>query len=127
MYDDKKIIAKKVANLLRSIARKIEKNPELLDDLNLTIEEVPISMREKKKSNVIEMNVFEIYSEKGEDGLILELEKLSVSQLKNIIRQNGFDPTKLSEKWRKKDRLIDLIVSKVKSRSEKGQVFKDYD
>ena len=127
MCDDKKIIAKKVANLLRSIAIKIEKNPEFLNDLNLTIEEVPTPKKKKRKSKGTEINIFEIYSDKGKDGLILELEKLSVSQLKDIIRQNGFDPTKLSEKWRKKDRLIDLIVSKVKSRSEKGQVFKDYD
>jgi len=127
MCNDKKIIAKKVANLLRLIAKKIEENPQILDDLHLTIKEVPTPKKKKRKSRSIGINIFEIYSEKGENGLIIELQKLSVPQLKNIIRQNGFDPTKLSEKWRKKDRLIDLIVNKVKSRSEKGRVFKGYD
>jgi hypothetical protein len=124
---DEKIIAKKVANLLRLIAEKIERHPELLNDLNLTMEEVPISEKKKKTSTVVEINVFEIYSEKGEEGLKSELEKLSIPQLNYIIRQNVFDPTKLSEKWKKKDKLIDLIVNKVKSRTEKGRVFMDYD
>jgi hypothetical protein len=124
---DEKIIAKKVANLLRLIAEEIERHPELLKDLNLTMEEVPIAEKKKKTSTVVEMNVFEIYSEKGEEGLKSELEKLSIPQLNYIIRQNVFDPTKLSQKWKKKDKLIDLIVNKVKSRTEKGRVFMDYD
>jgi hypothetical protein len=124
---DENIIAKKVANLLRLIAEKIERHPELLKDLNLTMEEVPIAEKKKKTSTVVEINVFEIYSEKGEEGLKSELEKLSIPQLNHIIRQNVFDPTKLSEKWKKKDKLIDLIVNKVKSRTEKGRVFMDYD
>ncbi len=127
MCDDKKIIARKVAKLLRFIAKKIERNPEILNDLNLDIEELPKPVKKRSRSNVIEINVFEIYTKKGEDGLIQELEKLSISQLKHIIRQNGFDPSKLSVKWKKKDRLLNLIVNKVKSRSEKGQVFKNYD
>lgn len=125
MSNDEAILAKKVARLLRAIAKKIENNPEILNDLNLEISEIPTT-KKKKIYEHVEIDIFSIYSVNGEKALRNELEKLSMSQLKTIIRQNGFDPTKLSDKWRNKKRLIELIVDRVKSRSTKGQVFRDY-
>jgi len=52
------------------------------------------------------------------------LEELTVDELKDIVAENGMDRTKLAMKWKAKDRLIDLIISTVESRAQKGDVFR---
>jgi hypothetical protein len=52
------------------------------------------------------------------------LEGLAVEELKDIVAEHGMDRSKLAMKWKSKDRLVDLIVTTVKSRSEKGDAFR---
>jgi hypothetical protein len=41
-----------------------------------------------------------------------------------MIAEQGMDRTKLARKWKAKDRLIQLIVTSVKSRAQKGDAFR---
>jgi len=52
------------------------------------------------------------------------LEALDVEELKNIVAEHGMDRSKLAMKWKSKERLVDLIMTKVKSRAQKGDVFR---
>jgi hypothetical protein len=52
------------------------------------------------------------------------LDELSVEELKDMIAEHGMDRTKLARKWKEKDRLVELIVNAVKSRSQKGDAFR---
>ncbi len=71
-----------------------------------------------------EINPIEIFTQGGEDGLLKALEPLSPSQLINIIKRFGFDPSRKSYRWRKKERLIELIAQRIKSSTSRGDVFK---
>lgn len=62
--------------------------------------------------------------EQGEDHLRQQLEALDIEQLKDIIAEHGMDRAKLAVKWKKKDRLTDLIVTTVHERVHKGDAFK---
>ncbi len=64
-----------------------------------------------------------IHREHPED-LSRKLDELTVEELKDIVAENGMDRTKLAMKWKAKDRLIELIVSSVKSRAQKGDAFR---
>ena len=69
------------------------------------------------------LDPFEVFA-RGEPALRDALQGFSVDQLKDIVSEHAMDSSKLALKWRSPDRLIDLIVTTVRSRIEKGDAFK---
>ena len=63
--------------------------------------------------------------EQGEDHLRQALGGLNLDQLKDVVAGYGMDRARLALRWKKPDRLVNLIVETVKIRSQKGEVFKD--
>jgi len=120
--------AKRLANFLKLLAKKIVEHPNILADLDLEIEDVPIIKQKKgkEKGASVDLNIYQIFSDSGESGLRRTLDSLDIEILKQVISYNSLDSSKLSRKWRKKDRLINLIVEKVEARSEKGIAFKAF-
>ena len=59
----------------------------------------------------------------GEDALRARLAALSVDQLKDVIAEYGLDPTGRANRWRKPERLVELIVDRAMERAEKGRGF----
>lgn len=127
MSNDKEI-AKRVARVLRLLAEKIEENPDVLKEMELSLGDIPTVSRkkEKKKEPTIDFDIFQIFAEGGKQALQQKLELLDLRTLKRIVSQHGFDPSKLAEKWRNKERLVNLIIDRVSARSDKGKVFKEY-
>lgn len=124
---DEEDIAKQVARILRLLAGKIEDNPNFLKDMGLAPKDIPIVNRKKKMEEPpIDLDVFRIFSDEGSEVLRKKMEPLDLRTLVRIIRQHRFDPSKLAEKWKDKERLINLILEKVAARSDKGKVFKEY-
>ncbi|NLG84706.1 MAG: hypothetical protein GX493_08920 [Firmicutes bacterium] len=118
-------MAKRVARLLRLIAAKIEEHPEFLADMELVLKDVPAAGRKKKTADApVAFDVFQVFLAEGEGALRQRLESLELKALKGIISRHGFDPSNLAQRWRKKEKLIDLIVERVTARSEKGRVFR---
>lgn len=66
-----------------------------------------------------------ILYEQGEDHLRHALGDLNLDQLKDVVAGYGMDRARLALRWRKPDRLVDLVVETVKTRSHKGEVFRD--
>ncbi len=60
----------------------------------------------------------------GEDTLRLRLAELSVEDLKDIVAEHGMDHARLAMKWRRPERLINLIVDETKARLAKGDAFR---
>jgi len=117
--------AKDVARILRMLAEGIERKPELLKDLGL--EKVAIvSERGKTAQKPVDVDVFGVFSQGGEKALRDSLNSLELNALRRIVRHHSFDPSKLAEKWKNKERLVNLIIDRVSARSDKGKAFKDY-
>jgi hypothetical protein len=66
---------------------------------------------------------FAILKEHGEQGLRDRLDDESLETLRAIVRGFVLDPSRRSHKWVSRDKLIDLIVSRVAGESERGKVF----
>jgi hypothetical protein len=126
MSNNKKI-ARRVSRLLRLLAEKIERNPEIIEELELN-KDILIEHRKKEetKQSSIDFDIFQVFAEGTKQALRQKLELLDVKTLRNVIRQHGFDPSKLAEKWKNKERLINLIIERVAARHDKGKVFKEY-
>ena len=60
----------------------------------------------------------------GEQVLRQKLTSLSVDQLKDIVSGYALDASRLALKWKDPARLIDLIITTVRSRMEKGDGFR---
>lgn len=63
-------------------------------------------------------------AQEGEGALRARLGELSLDQLKDIVAEHGMDPSKLAMKWKKPERVADLVVSTVRERMEKGDAFR---
>ncbi|TAL46787.1 hypothetical protein EPN87_04405 [archaeon] len=107
MSDDR---SRLIAKALRKLAEEVEKNPSLI-------------FNDKNEKKEVYIDIFQIYANGGELSLRNEIEKLDIEDIKNIIRKNSFDSSKLAIKWKNKERLVDLIINKVSARSDKGKVF----
>lgn len=115
--------AKRAARFLRTIAAKIEEHPEFLADLDLA--DLPAPARKKKTTPVPPaLDVLRIFFAEGAENLRHRLEALELKDLKAVISQHGLDPSGLAQKWRKQEKLIELIVQRVEARGRKGEVFR---
>lgn len=60
----------------------------------------------------------------SESELRQKLGELSVEQLKDIVAQYAMDPSRLVMKWKKRERIVDHIMSVSVQRAAKGDVFR---
>ncbi|MEQ8541261.1 MAG: hypothetical protein RIB93_27875 [Coleofasciculus sp. D1-CHI-01] len=66
----------------------------------------------------------ELYHQKGEKHLCEQLQPLEVEQLKDIIAEHGMDSSRRAMRWKKRDRLMELIVQTASCRARKGDAFR---
>jgi len=87
-------------------------------------------MRSSEKPQKVEripaLDPFETYKQQGAEKLQSWLNELSLQELRAIVRQQRFDPSRLSDKWKTKERFIQLILERVVSRSKQGDSFRFY-
>ena len=67
---------------------------------------------------------FAVFQEEP-DALRSRLQSLNIEQLKDIVAEHGMDQAKLAMKWKKPERLIDLIAETVRDRMRKGNAFRN--
>jgi hypothetical protein len=67
---------------------------------------------------------FTVFAEVGETGLRSRLGELDLEQLRDIVSEHGMDHDRLAMKWKDPRRVIDRIVERVESRTEKGAAFR---
>ncbi len=129
----KRSVIDRMRALFDVLAREAESNPRLagqiariLDgDEALTAAPERAGRRGRRNPGVVDP--FLVLRERGEANLRVELAGLSDEQLKDIIAEHMLDSSKLAMKWKAKERLVDLILSSVASRSRKGDAFRAAD
>lgn len=60
----------------------------------------------------------------SEENLRAKLSPLTVDQLKDVVSEHALDASRVALKWKNTERLVDLIVTTVRARVEKGDVFR---
>ena len=85
--------------------------------------EVPERRSGPRRRTPPALDPFAAYGE-GEHQLRASLSPMNIEQLKDIVAGYGLDRSRLALKWRKPERLIDLIVDTVKNRAHKGDAFR---
>jgi len=108
-----------------AILKEAAANPTFAQRLNAALagqtQTRPTQRSGRRKPGVLDP--FSLYSDRG-DALRQALASLDIEQLKDIVAEHGMDLPKLAMKWKRPERLIDLIVTTVRSRSRKGDAFR---
>jgi hypothetical protein len=118
-----------IRSLFEEILREIENDPELRERLErvigLEVSNAPVKTKgsaNRRQPGLI--NPFQQFQSAGEGRLREILLKMNADQLKDIISEHALDGSRLAAKWKSIDKLVELIVSATRRRTEKGDVFK---
>ena len=68
-------------------------------------------------------DVFAALQEKGESEFRFWVRSLDVPTLKSIIKANGFDPGKASQRWTDQDKFVALVADQTVARMKRGSAF----
>ncbi len=82
------------------------------------------TLRAKNKREPAVLDPIEIFANNGESELKINLNRLDVEKLKDIVSQFRFDSSRIVMKWKDKNRLIEHIIKSAQSREQKGDVFR---
>lgn len=137
MSDEK--LTECLAQMLRILAEEVAGNKKLATRLaapwqaylaeNISITSVPSDKPTRRKKATTKeppaLDPFMAFIEGGSVGLIKALENVEVQECKVIISHYALDPSRSYVRWRKKERLVELIVQRVKAVTNKGEVFKE--
>ncbi len=123
----------KLQSFFAVILEEAEKNPEFARRLFAAVAATepvekqavttPSGLRRRRRRSPAVLDPFSAY-EAGEERLREGLAALNVEQLKDIVSEYSMDSARLALKWKKPERLIELIVLTVKTRLKKGDAFR---
>jgi hypothetical protein len=80
--------------------------------------------KKKSENRLINEDLLKIYLQNGEDYFKEYLNNLKLDDLRSIISKYGLDKTRITRKWKSKEKYIDFIINKLKNIINKGDVFK---
>lgn len=125
---------KKLTRALRALVELVEeeaeRNPAFAQQLDSIVAELPSCTSNKKapKSKnafgATEVpDVLTLFQEKGESEFRYWLREFDLVTLKAIVKTNGFDPGKNSQRWTEPDKFISLITEQTSARLRRGSTF----
>jgi hypothetical protein len=122
--------SRKLNEMLRALGRLIEeeadRNPAFAEKLEAITGALPVrsASRRKDKDQDAEIpDVLKEYEIRGSEEFRFWLRASPISQLRAIIKANGFDPEKKSARWREPDKLTGLIAEQTAARLRRGSAF----
>lgn len=123
-------ITRALRSLLTLVEEEASRNPDFAQRLEAVVSDFPSAPAGKKpqkpKSTEPEApppDVLAAFESKGEDEFRFWLRDFDITTLKSIIKANGFDPGKSSQRWTEPDKFIGLIAEQTIARLRRGSAF----
>jgi hypothetical protein len=112
------------------IAEEADRNEAFAEKLLAAISSVgkPTERSPDRRVKNVELpgDPFGIFQTAGAAGLQAWLDDLDLNQLKRIVRDHRLDPTRNSDKWKTRERFIQLILKRIPARARQGDSFRYY-
>jgi hypothetical protein len=123
-------LTRSLRSLLALVEEEAARNPDFANRLEAIVSDFPSTSRVKKskkpkntESETPLPDVIASYQAKGEGEFRFWLRDFDLSTLKAIVKANGFDPGKNSQRWTEPDKFIALIVDQTAARLRRGSTF----
>jgi len=123
-------LTKKLIPCLREILALVDdeatRNPEFAAKLDAIMAGLPTSSARPPRPPKISVSipdVFAAFQEKGEVEFGFWVRTLDIPTLKAVIKSNGFDPAKASQRWTDPDKFVGLVIEQTVSRLKRGASF----
>lgn len=119
-----------LAALVTLVEEEASRNPDFAQRLESIVADIPSAPVGKKPSKpkpaepeAPPPDVLAAYESKGESEFRFWLRDFDTTMLKAIVKANGFDPGKNSQRWSEPDKFISLIVEQTIARLRRGSSF----
>jgi hypothetical protein len=122
-------LKRKLRALFMAIETEVEQNPAFAAQLGEILTQGPSKRRgiehgaTKRLFTSTIPDVFVALQEKGDEEFRFWLRTLDRSILKAIVKQNGFDPARVSQRWKDHDKFIALVDEQTHLRLKRGSSF----
>lgn len=122
----------KLIRFIRDLLGLVEEEARTNADFAARLEQIapftPTRVREKSERRTRKVpadapDVFTALQTKGEAEFSFWLRSLDLGTLKLIVKANGFDPAKASQRWREPDKFVSLIATQTAARLRRGSGF----
>jgi hypothetical protein len=113
-------------NLLMLVDEEAARNPEFAASLEAIMAELPTrpARPPRPPRTAVEIpDVFAALKDKGEAEFGFWVRTLDIPTLKAVIRANGFDPAKASQRWTDPDKFVGMVVEQTVARLKRGSAF----
>jgi hypothetical protein len=121
---------KKLTPVLRDLLALVDdeagRNPEFAAKLDAIMAELPARPARPPRLPKPAMTIPDVFvalQEKGEVEFGFWVRTLDIPTLKAVIRTNGFDPAKASQRWTDPDKFVGLVIEQTVSRLKRGSSF----
>lgn len=121
---------KKLTTVLRGFLALVDdeatRNPEFAAKLEAVMAELPSRPARPlrlPKTAIIIPDIFTALQDKGEVEYGFWVRTLDIPTLKAVIRANGFDPAKASQRWTDPDKFAGLVIEQTLARMKRGSSF----
>jgi hypothetical protein len=114
-----------VRAFLKAVLAEIERDPALAGRIAERVDasrKRPKGRRANRRSPPV-LDPFALWADVPNE-VGARLAELTVDQLKDIVSEYGIEPRTLALKWKRPERLIELILTTVEQRSRKGDAFR---
>ncbi len=111
-----------LTKVVKVVSDEAERNPEFAKRLEESLNRDHKRKRRNRRAPAV-LDPVALAAE-GEDGLRSQLARLNLDQLKDIVAEYGMDPKKLVMRWKRPERVINVIVESSLGRARKGDAFR---
>jgi hypothetical protein len=115
-----------IRDLLALVDEEAGRNPEFAAKLDAIMAELPARLARPPRMPKPVMpipDVFAIFQEKGELEFGFWVRTLDIPTLRAVIKKNGFDPGKASQRWTDPDKFVRLVIEQTVARMKRGSAF----
>jgi len=121
-------LTRALRSLLTLVEEEASRNADFAQQLEAIVSDLPspAAGRKSQKPTAPDSpppDVLAAYEAKGEDEFRFWLREHDLATLKAIIKANGFDPGKNSQRWSEPDKYIGLIAEQTAARLRRGSAF----
>lgn len=123
-----KVLIKVLRDIADLLSEESSRNPQFANRLEVILSEVGRRNETSRRTPSTELDdrVLDIHSEwnnRGEAEFRLWLRDQPLAVIRSIIRQQDFDPTYKTTKWRETEKLSDFIANGLRARLSRGSAF----